>query len=426
MDILVVGNGGREHAILWKLRQNPNVGKLYCTIGNAGINELAIPVPVKPDNVISLLDFVNKNHVGLTVVGPEIPLSTGIVDLFKSGGYKIFGPSRNAAMLETSKSFAKSFMKKYNIPSAGYREFYPSQKAEALDYLNHHEYPLVIKADGLAAGKGVVISESFKNSKDTLSEIFDKKVFGEAGNKIIIEDYLTGNEASVFAISDGKNYIVLPPAQDHKKIGDGDRGKNTGGMGSFAPADNVVDNDVLEKVKARIIGPVLKNMREEGNEFKGCLYCGLMIDKAGNPYVIEFNARFGDPETQVVLPLIESDFYELLLHSAEGTLVEYRLNVKNEYYCSVVLASRGYPDDYEKGKVITGLSKVDADCIVFHAGTGINEKKEIISTGGRVLNIVGRSQNNLREAINNAYLNVDKINFSNKYFRTDIGLKGIS
>jgi len=426
MNILVIGNGGREHAIIWKLRQEPEVEKIYCTIGNAGINEISTPVPIKPDNISSLLDFAEKNQIGLTVTGPETPLSLGIVDEFCSKGHKIFGPSQNAAKLETSKSFAKGFMKKYGIPSAAFQEYNISQKAEALKFLESHKYPLVVKADGLAAGKGVIICRSPEDARNALAEIFDKKVFGAAGDKIIIEDFLAGSEASVFAVSDGNNYIILPPAQDHKKILEGEKGKNTGGMGSFAPADKIVNDAIMEKVKSRIIEPVLKNMRDEGNEFKGCLYCGLMIDETGDPYVIEFNARFGDPETQVVLPLIKSGFFELLLRSAEGSLDKYRLEIKNEYYCSVVLASKGYPDDYEKGKVITGLSSVDSGCIVFHAGTGLNENNEIISTGGRVLNVVGCSGKNLREAIDRAYANTGKINFSNKYFRTDIGLKGLN
>ncbi len=425
MNILVIGSGGREHAIVWKLTESPAVTKIYCAPGNAGIDELAEPVNIKADDINGLLDFAKKNKIDFTVVGPEVPLSLGIVDLFEKEGLKIFGPDKYAAQLESSKVFAKEFMKRYSIPTAGFEQFGTADKEIINGFLTASDYPVVIKADGLAAGKGVVICEDIQSAKQTIADFFDNKIFGSAGEKIVIEEFLTGQEASVFAICDGENYIVLPPAQDHKKIFDGENGKNTGGMGSFAPAEKNVKDETLNKVKSRIIEPVLKHMKDEGHPFKGCLYCGLMIDKSGDPYVIEFNARFGDPETQVVVPLIDSDFLDLLLASSDGRIKEYKLSKKRGYYCTVVLASKGYPDKYETGKEITGLNSITENCIVFHAGTKKNSEGKIVSSGGRVLNVVGYSEKSLKDAIDTAYKNAGIINFENKYFRTDIGKKGL-
>lgn len=425
MNILVIGNGGREHALIWKLKQSSKVDRIYCTIGNAGINKIAEPINIKPDDISMLVNFAQDKRIGLTVVGPEVPLSLGIADEFLSKGLKIFGPTKQAAMLETSKIFAKEFMKRQNIPTAKFEKFNVAEKMKAIDYLVSVNYPAVIKADGLAAGKGVIICRDKKEAEQTVHDIFDTKIFGSSGDNIVIEEFLTGCEASVFAISDGENYVVLPPAQDHKKILDGEQGKNTGGMGSFAPAEKIVTKEIMDKVKKRIIEPVLKYMKDEGHEFKGCLYCGLMIDNNRDAYVVEFNVRFGDPESQVVLPLIESDLLDMLLFSSDGRLKDYELKTKNEYYCSVVLASKGYPDKYETGKIIKGLNKVDKNCIVFHAGTKLSESDEVLSSGGRVLNVSGKSANSLQEAIDNAYKNIDRIDFENKYYRKDIGKKGL-
>lgn len=425
MKILVIGRGGREHAIIWKLIQSPKVSKIYCTLGNAGINEIAEPVDIKSEEIDSLVKFAEENKIDFTVVGPELPLSLGITDEFEKAGLKIFGPSKYAAQLESSKVFAKEFMLKYKIPTAKFEKFSISDKEKALSFLTGAKYPQVVKADGLAAGKGVVICENADSAIETIKDFFDNKIFGLAGESIVIEDFLTGQEASVFAICDGSDYVVLPPAQDHKKILDGEKGKNTGGMGSFAPAFKIVNNEVLDKVKSRIIEPVLKYMKQDGHEFKGCLYCGLMIDKSGDPYVIEFNGRLGDPETQVVLPLIESDFLNLLLASADGNLKNYRLKTINSHHCSVVLASNGYPDKYESGKEISGLDAITENCVVFHAGTKKKPDGKIVSAGGRVLNVVGHSEDSLQGAIDAAYKNVNLIHFDNKYFRTDIGQKGL-
>ncbi len=425
MKILVIGNGGREHAIIWKLAQSAKVEKIYCTIGNAGINKIAEHIDIPPADIKGLISFVKENEIGFTVVGPEGPLAIGIVDEFINAGLKIFGPSKAAARLENSKVFAKEFMKRCNIPTAKFENFSVSEKGKALDFLSAANFPVVIKADGLAAGKGVVICEDKNSALEAIKDFFDNMIFGSAGENIVIEEFLKGTEASVFAVCDGNNYIVLPSSQDHKKIGEGEQGKNTGGMGSFAPAEKAVTPQVLQRIRERIIEPVLKNMKSGGSEFKGCLYCGLMIDDAGNPFVIEFNTRFGDPETQVVMPLIKSDLLELFIASAEGTLKDYNMEIYNGYFLCIVMASKGYPDKYESGKEIKGLDSIGNDCLVFHAGTKLSPEGKVLSNGGRVLNIVGRSENSLREAMAAAYENAAKISFENEYYRTDIGIKGL-
>jgi phosphoribosylamine---glycine ligase len=426
LKILVIGNGGRENALIWKIKQSELCEEIYCTIGSGGIDSIAVPVQIKPNDIISLVEFVKGNSIDFTVVGPEVPLSLGIVDEFNKQGLKIFGPAKLAAMLESSKAFAKDFMLRYKIPTAQYKSFTSAQKNDAIDYLKNHKYPLVIKADGLAAGKGVMICDNIENAVSAVNDCFESKIFSTAGDKIVVEDFLTGEEASVFVVADGENYVVLPPAQDHKKILDGEKGKNTGGMGSFAPAYNIVNDSILKKVRERIIEPVLKNMKFENNPFKGCLYCGLMIDENNDPYVIEFNVRFGDPETQVVLPLIKSDFLQLLVSSYEGKINNYKLETEDAYYCCVVLSSMGYPDKYESGKIIDGLQNIlDDNSLIFHAGTKLNPDKSIVSSGGRVLNVVGKAKTNLKDAIAKAYEIVNKLSFENIYYRNDIGQKGL-
>jgi phosphoribosylamine--glycine ligase len=316
-------------------------------------------------------------------------------------------------------------MKRNNIPTAAYETFSLNDKARVFDFISETKYPLVIKADGLAAGKGVIICSNIDEAIQTVNELFDDKIFGSAGENIVIEQFLIGVEASVFAICDGTDYIVLPASQDHKKIGDDETGKNTGGMGAYAPAERAVNQDIVNKIKQKVIEPVLKYMKSEGNEFKGCLYCGLMIDKSGDPYVIEFNTRFGDPETQVVLPTISSDLADMFIASAAGNIKDYNLTLNKNYCCTVVLASNGYPDKYETGKEISGLNEISSDAIVFHAGTKSTADGKILTNGGRVLNVTGISSIGLKEAINIAYHNAAIINFENKYSRTDIGLKGL-
>lgn len=424
MKVLVIGSGGREHAIAWKLKQSPLVEKLYCAPGNAGTVDSAENVNIKADDIDGLLKFVTENKIDFTVVGPEVPLEKGIVDIFSSKGHKIFGPSKAAARLENSKIFSKDFMKRHGIPTAAYNVFTADESSKAKECLAEASYPLVIKADGLAAGKGVIICSTQEEASAAISDILESKVFGSAGSSIVVEDFLEGSEASIFAVCDGSSYIVLPSSQDHKKIGENETGKNTGGMGSYSPAAKVVTPEVLEKVKKRIIEPVLENMKKEGSEFKGCLYCGLMIDKQGDPFVIEFNTRFGDPETQAVLPLIKSDLLEMFMASESGNIDKYSLEAGEGYTCCIVLASGGYPDSYETGKKITGLDSIGKNCLVFHAGTK-NENGDIVSSGGRVLNVVGYSKSSLKEAISIAYENAAKINFENKYFRKDIAQKGL-
>jgi len=424
MKVLVIGSGGREHAIAWKLKQSPLVDKLYIAPGNAGTSDCAENVNIKADDIDGLLKFVTESRIDFTVVGPEVPLEKGIVDLFIANGLKVFGPSKAAARLENSKSFSKDFMKRHGVPTAAYNVFSADESSKAKECLAEAKYPLVIKADGLAAGKGVIICSSHDEATAAIEDILESKVFGSAGSSIVVEEFLEGQEASIFAVSDGKNYVVLPSSQDHKKIGENETGKNTGGMGSYSPAAKVVTPEVLEKVKKRIIEPVLENMKKEGSEFKGCLYCGLMIDKQGDPFVIEFNTRFGDPETQAVLPLVKSDLLEMFMASESGNIDKYKLETDNRYTCCIVLASGGYPDGYETGKKITGLDNIGNDCLVFHAGTK-EQNGEVVSSGGRVLNVVGYSNTGLKEAIDIAYSYAEKIDFGSKYFRKDIAQKGL-
>lgn len=424
MKVLVIGSGGREHVIAWKLKQSPLVTKLYIAPGNAGTSDCAENVNIKADDIDGLLKFVTESSIDFTVVGPEVPLEKGIVDIFSSKGHRIFGPSKAAARLENSKSFSKDFMKRHGIPTAAYNVFSADESSKAKECLAEAKYPLVIKADGLAAGKGVIICSSHDEAAAAIEDILESKVFGSAGSSIVVEEFLEGSEASIFAICDGSSYVVLPSSQDHKKIGENETGKNTGGMGSYSPAAKVVTPEVLEKVKKRIIEPVLANMKKEGSGFKGCLYCGLMIDKQGDPFVIEFNTRFGDPETQAVLPLVKSDLLEMFMASESGNIDKYKLETDNRYTCCIVLASGGYPDSYETGKKITGLDNIGKDCLVFHAGTK-NNNGDVVSSGGRVLNVVGYSKNGLKEAIDIAYSNAEKIDFDSKYFRKDIAQKGL-
>jgi phosphoribosylamine--glycine ligase len=428
MKILLIGNGGRENALAWKIFNSEAFretnSKLFCTIGNPGIDEFAEPVNIDPSDTEKLLIFAKKECIDFTVVGPELPLSSGIVNEFEENSLKIFGPKKEAARIETSKIFSKKLMMEYNIPSSSFRNFSGKNLEEAKIYLGECAYPIVIKADGLAAGKGVIIAKDINEAYQSIEEISIKNIFGTAGNNFIIEEFLEGEEISVFVITDGKEYKILPFAQDHKKILDGDIGKNTGGMGAVAPVMKFANDETENKIKTKIIEPTLKALRDTGKEFKGCLYCGLMMVK-GEPFVIEFNCRFGDPETQAVLPLIESDFLKLLLASAENKIGEYNLKLNEKFTCCVVLASNGYPDEYEKDKVITGYENSGSlsDSIVFHSGTKYSEDNKVVSNGGRVLSVTGLSEVSLKEATKNAYDRADEIEFENKYMRRDIGVK---
>lgn len=422
MKILVIGSGGREHALVWKIKQSQLVSKLFCAPGNAGISQIAEVVPIKASDKNALLLFAKYEGIELTVVGPEHPLTDGIVDLFESNGLKIFGPSRLAAELEGSKVFSKQFMKMYNIPTAEFRSFSIEERFDAERYINEVPAPIVVKADGLAAGKGVTVCETKEQALETLDSMFGQKVFGDAGTKIVIEEFLVGEEASVFALTDGKEFVVLSPAQDHKRILDGDKGKNTGGMGAYAPAPIVTD-EILNKVKRDIIRPTLLGMAKEGRPYKGCLYVGLMITEIG-PKVIEYNCRFGDPETQVVLPLIDDDLVRIMLEIADGKLSTTKVKFKSDSAVCVVIASGGYPDSYEIDKQIYGLdTTVGKDIVVFHAGTKYN-KNIIVTAGGRVLGVTAFGTD-LEGTIDKAYRAIEKITFDGAYYRSDIGKKGV-
>lgn len=431
MKILIIGNGGREHCIAKKVFDSPsfseNKGEIYCATGSPGINEFSKPVFISVDDIYQLVNFAEKEKIDFTIVGPEMPLSLGIIDEFEKRGLKIFGPSQKAAELESSKIFAKTLMKKYNIPTAEFRYFNESNIKDAYEYLQETSYPVVIKADGLAAGKGVIIAEDRIHAVETLDSFIGEKIFGKAGEGFIIEKFMKGYEVSLFVITDGENYILLPSSQDHKRIGEGDTGKNTGGMGAYSPLPDEFFNDDLKKtVEKKIIKPVLKAMKDEGRLYKGCLYTGLMIvEDSGKkkPYVVEFNCRFGDPETQAVLPLVKSDFLEMLVASVEGNIHKYKLETHKKYSCCVVLASKGYPGNYQKGNVIDGIKNAEEIANVYHSGTKFDESGNIVTNGGRVLSVTALSKISLKNAIRKCYEAVSCINFSNLYFRRDIGNK---
>lgn len=423
MRVLVVGSGGREHAIAWKLNQSPRVTKIFCAPGNAGIANVAECVAISATDVPALLKFAVDHAIDLTVVGPETPLVAGIVDTFLHAGLKIVGPKKYAAQLEGSKQFAKAFMRRHGIPTAAYQTFTHDKMDSALLYLATHELPVVIKADGLAAGKGVVVAATRAEAFAAVESMLSERTFGDAGATIVIEEFLVGEEASVFAMCDGKNYVTFAPAQDHKRIGDGDTGKNTGGMGAFAPA-RIVTPQLLEQVKHEVIEPVLRGMKEEGCAYTGFLYCGLMIGPDG-PKVVEFNCRLGDPETQVVLPLLDCDFAELCVACAEGRIGEVAVSEKHMTAVCVVMAAKGYPDAYQSGAEISGLEKFSADehSVVFHAGTKFNDGK-IMTAGGRVLGVTAMGET-LPQTITYAYAAVRKISFKGATWRKDIGEKGM-
>jgi len=416
MKVLVVGGGGREHAICWKLAKSPNVKKIYAAPGNAGIGSLAECVDIKIDDLPGLAQFASKNGVDLTVVGPELPLTLGIVDQFESRKLKIFGPSKEASLIEGSKAFAKQFMHKHHIPTASFRIF--SEHFEAMDFIKSAGYPLVLKADGLAAGKGAVICNNISEAADTVEKIMIQKVFGSAGLKLVVEEHLEGEEVTVMAFTDGKNIVPMAPSQDHKQIYEADKGPNTGGMGAYAPT-NIVSSKMLKTICDEILEPTILGLAEENRTYKGVLYCGLMVTERGVK-VLEYNCRFGDPETQVVLPLLETDLVEVFNNIAEGYLNVDEIKWADKSAVTVVLASEGYPGKYEVGKVIDGLKSVEQDSeVVFHAGTKL-EGGKFLTNGGRVLNATAFGES-LKTAIANAYKLVRKLSFEGMYYRPDIG-----
>lgn len=425
MNILVIGSGGREHAIAWKLRQNPAVKRLFVAPGNAGMESVGTTVPLKANDVQGLLRFAQDNAVDLTVVGPEQPLVEGLVDRFQERGLTVFGPTASAARLEGSKAFAKDFMRRHGIPTAQFGTFDAGSGRQAEAFIESSRGPLVVKADGLAAGKGVVICQTKAEARMAVREMLETGAFGSAGRQVVIEEFLKGEEASVFAICDGERYVLLPCAQDHKRILDGDRGKNTGGMGAYAPAP-IMTVELLRKVEEQVIRPTLEGMKAEGTPYRGCLYVGLMITSAG-PKVLEYNCRFGDPETQAVIPLLDGDLAALLQAAATGSLEGHSPAFHDASAVCVVMASRGYPDEYETGKVIRGLDSADLEKgeIVFHAGTR-REGDAIVTSGGRVLGVtVVGYRHELEATIDAAYRLVHRIAFDGAYYRSDIGKKAL-
>ena len=420
MKVLVVGNGGREHALAWKINQSPILTKLYAARGNAGIWQIAEKVDIAPTDVEKLIDFAKKEKIDLTVVGPEQPLSEGIVDGFEKAGLKIFGHRKNAAILEASKVFAKNFMKKYGIPTAFYGTF--DNEKDAVDFIKKMGTPIVIKADGLAAGKGVVIANTEEEAVDTVRDMFRGR-FGEASKRVVIEEFLEGEEASYIAMVDGEKLVPMATSQDHKRVFDGDKGPNTGGMGAYSPAP-VITSEIEKQILEKIMYPTLKGMKAEGREMRGFLYAGLMIGPKGIN-VLEFNVRMGDPETQPIMRRLESDLLQHMLDILDGKIDSVQPVWSERWSIGVVMASKGYPGKYEKGFEITGIEKAeeDPDIVVFHAGTDLKDGK-LVTAGGRVLTVTATGDT-LVEAKEKVYKAVEKINFEGAHYRKDIGDKGI-
>lgn len=421
MDILVIGGGGREHAIVWALAKSPKAGKIYCAPGNAGIGQLAECVPIAVSEFDKLTAFAVEKQVGLVVVGPDDPLADGIVDAFDSTGIPVFGPRKNAAEIEGSKTFMKDLLHKYNIPTAAYAKF--DNYEEALAYLRRQGAPIVVKADGLAAGKGVTVARTLEEAEKALSDIMQSKVFGEAGSRVVIEEFLEGQEMSILAFVDGETVKPMSAAQDHKPVYDGDQGPNTGGMGTYSPLPHI-DPSIIEEAVETIIKPTAKAMVAEGRPFRGVLFAGLMITPDGKPKTIEFNARFGDPETQVVLPRLKTDLLDVFLAAVNGRLADLELEWSEDAAVCVILASGGYPASYPKGIAIEGLETEAEGTIVFHAGTSRDEDGTWRTNGGRVLGVVGLGPD-IAAARAKAYARAGEITFEGKHNRTDIALKAL-
>jgi phosphoribosylamine--glycine ligase len=426
MRILVIGSGGREHALVWKIAQSKLVDKIFCAPGNGGISQQAECIDIKAEDIPRLLDFARREKIDLTVVGPEAPLALGIVDEFNNYKLKIFGPSKLATQLEASKVFAKELMHKYNVPTANFKIFDNAQEAKR--HIEARGAPCVVKADGLAAGKGVVVAKTIDEAKQAVTSIMQERIFGDAGNKVIIEDCLEGQEASIIVITDSKEVIPLASSQDHKRVFDNDAGPNTGGMGAYSPAP-VVTKELFEEILQKIVYRTIKGLVSEGIDYQGVLYAGIMLTKDG-PKVLEFNVRFGDPETQAVLPRLESDLVEAMLVTTDKRLSSLAILRWDWRACiCVVCASGGYPDEYEKGKEIFGLDEAAKmkDIVVFHAGTKsliANGKSHILTNGGRVLGITGLG-NTIKEAIDKTYQAIGKIHFEGMHYRRDIGQKAV-
>ena len=419
MKVLVVGSGGREHAIIWKLSQSKKVTKLYCAPGNGGISSLAECVPIKVMEFDKLIEFAKENSIDMTVVAPDDPLAAGAVDAFEAAGLRAFGPNKSAAVIEGSKAFSKDLMKKYGIPTAAYEVFEDSKSA--IEYIKSQDkFPIVVKADGLALGKGVIIAEDFDTAQKAVHDIMDDKVFGSAGGKVVIEEFLTGPEISVLAFTDGKTLKPMVSAQDHKRALDNDKGLNTGGMGTFSPS-RIYTPDVAEECMKNIFIPTMQAMNKENRKFKGVLYFGLM-KTADGVKVIEYNCRFGDPETQVVLPRLDGDLYEIFDAVIDERLDEVDIKWNDNAAVCVVLASGGYPQQYKTGYEIDGLKQAESlGALLFHAGTKKDGDK-ILTAGGRVLGVTAVGEN-LSDAIDKAYTYLKPISFKDMHYRTDIGIK---
>ncbi|MGX9758117.1 phosphoribosylamine--glycine ligase [Clostridioides difficile] len=415
MKILVVGGGGREHAICWKLSNEKNIEKVYCAPGNAGIANVAECVNIGDTDIEGLLKFAKENKIGLTIVGPEVPLVMGIVDEFEKEGLRVFGPNKKCAQLEGSKAFSKDFMIKHNIPTAKYKEY--TNLEEAISEIDSFGYPVVIKADGLAAGKGVVIPENREDAIATLKEMMSDKKFGTAGDKIVIEEFLKGIETSILAFVDNDTIVPMASAKDHKKVNNYEQGPNTGGMGTFSPSE-IYTEELANKVKETVLEKTLEGFKKDGLNFKGILFVGLMITDDGEK-VLEYNVRFGDPETQSVLFRLETDLHEIMEAILDNKLKDIEINYSDDEAVCVMLTSGGYPDSYEKGKVITGLENLDDDIVVFHSGTKMLDGN-LVTNGGRVIGITTKSAT-VKDAAEKVYENIKKINFEGMHYRTDIG-----
>ncbi|MCM0084031.1 phosphoribosylamine--glycine ligase [Geomonas sp. Red32] len=422
MKVLVIGSGGREHALVWKIAQSPLVDKVFCAPGNPGTAQLGTNVNIAVDDLQGLLSFAKENGIELTVVGPELPLSLGIVDLFEKEGLKIFGARQNAAIIEASKAFSKDLMKKYHVPTAAYEVF--TEVQPAIEFIDKTGIPIVIKADGLAAGKGVIIAQTRDEAVEAVTDMLSGNAFGAAGSRVVIEEFLKGEEASFLAFTDGKNIVPLASAQDHKAVFDGDKGPNTGGMGAYSPAP-VVTKSIHDKAMAEVMRRTVDGMAAEGRPYRGVLYAGLMID-GGNVKTLEFNARFGDPECQPLLMRMKSDIVPILMAVASGDISGVEIEWHDKATVCVVLAAEGYPGDYRKGDVINGLDEAATieDLVVFHAGTKASEAG-IVTNGGRVLGVTALGAT-VKDAIDRAYAGVAKITWPGMHCRKDIGAKAMN
>lgn len=419
MKVAVIGGGGREHTLAWKLSQSPSVEKVYAIPGSAAMTDVASCVDISLSDLQGIANYAAHEGIDMLVVGPEVPLTEGITDVCQAKGLAVFGPTKAAAQIEGSKIFAKNIMHKYNVPTAAYASFTDGDAAK--QYVHEQGAPIVVKADGLAAGKGVVVAQSEEEAIDAINAMMEDHIFGASGGRIVVEECMVGEEASLLAFVDGKHIVPMISAQDHKRIFDDDKGPNTGGMGAYAPAP-VLTTALQQKVFDTILEPVVSGMAAEGMPYQGCLYAGLMMTAAG-PKVVEFNCRFGDPETQAVLPLLDSDLAQIMYACTQGTLNADMVHWKNASACCVVMASKDYPASSHKGDVIAGFDTVDADAMVFHSGTA-SKDGVYVTNGGRVLGVTAIAPT-LEEAIAKSYANIDKIHFDGQQIRRDIGAKGL-